>query len=177
MKKRWTAGLLAALLLSGIAAGCARSDRREDQGLKLWFPVAPGHERLSGAMDSRPYEGDDRSVPGLLAALLAGPPAEDTELCSLIPPGTRVLNYSLEGRVANVELSSPYAELVGVDLTLTDYCITLTLTQLSGVDGVRITVHGGGQTYRERQSLYPADVILAGAGQTPEPSGGAQDRQ
>ena len=103
----------------------------------------------------------------LLNALLAGPPADEVELTGIIPAGTRVLSWSLEDRVANVELSAAYAELVGVDLTLADYCITLTLAQLPGVDGVRVTASGAGQSYRERHVLYPGDVLFSGAEETP----------
>lgn len=166
--KKAIAGLLLAALLAGLALGCAAARREEDPGLQLWFPVDPALERASAALDACPYGGEDRSVPALLSALLAGPPEEHPELASIIPAGTRVLSWSLEDRVANVELSAAYAELVGVNLTLADSCITLTLTQLPGVDGVRVTVNGGGQSYRERPAMYPENVLFSGAEETPE---------
>ena len=66
-----------------------------------------------------------------------------------------------------IYMSAAYAGLVGVDLTLADCCITLTLAQLPGVDGVRVTASGGGQSYRDRQALYPEDVLFSGAEETP----------
>ena len=78
-----------------------------------------------------------------------------------------MLSWSLENRVASVELSAAYAEQVGVELTLADSCVTLTLAQLEGVDGVRITVNGGGQSYRERRPLYPEDMLFTGAEEVP----------
>ena len=77
------------------------------------------------------------------------------------------MSWSLENRVANVELSASFAELVGVELTLADYCVTLTLAQLDSVDAVRITVNGGGQSYRDRHPLYPEDVLFSGAEEVP----------
>ncbi|MDE6280861.1 MAG: GerMN domain-containing protein [Oscillospiraceae bacterium] len=165
MKKTAVWLLLAALVLA-LASACNRAGQEEDQGLKLWFPTDPDQERLSAALDSCPYQGESPSIPGLLAALLAGPP-ESSGLAPAIPAGTRVLSWSLDNRVVNVELSAAYAELVGIDLTLADYCITLTLTQLPGVDGVRITANGGGQSYRDRQALYPEDVLFSGAEEVP----------
>ena len=127
----------------------------------------PALNRLSAALDTCPYTGEERSIPALLAALLAGPPAEEPELVSLIPQGVRVLSWSLEDRVAHVELSAAYAGLAGVDLTLADYCITLTLAQLPEVEGVRVTVSGGGQSYRDREALYPGDVLFSGVEDAP----------
>lgn len=165
MRKRMAALLLAGALL-GLALGCS-AGRQEEEGLRLWFPVNPALGEVSAALGTCPYQGEGQTISGLLAALLAGPPAEAAELTSLIPPGTRVLSWSMENRVVSVELSAAYAELVGVNLTLTDYCVTLTLSQLAGVDGVRITVNGGGQSYRDRQVLYPEDVLFSGTEETP----------
>lgn len=168
--KKIAAWLPLAALLLALASGCAGPGQEVEEGLKLWFPTDPNQEQLSAALDSCPYQGEGQSIPSLLSALLEGPPQEVVELTSIIPGGTRVprvLSWSVENRVANVELSASYAELVGIDLTLADYCITLTLTQLPGVDGVRVTASGGGQSYRDRQALYPEDVLFSGEEEVP----------
>lgn len=162
--KNAVAKLLCAALWLALACGCAPAAPTEDEGLRLWF-LTQGRQ-LTAALDSCPYEGA-ATVPAMLDALLAGPPEEETELAAPIPAGTRVLSWSVEQRVAHVELSAAYAGLVGVDLTLADYCITLTLAQLPGVDGVRVTASGAGQSYRERHVLYPGDVLFSGAEETP----------
>ena len=165
--RKTTFRLLGSALLLALALGCAPAGQEEDGGLKLWFPADPAQGQLSAALDTCPYEGEDRSIPALLSALLAGPAADEQELISVIPAGTRVLGWSLENRIANVELSASYAGLVGMDLTLADCCVALTLTQLPGVDGVRVTVNGGGQSYRDRQVLYPEDILFSGAEEVP----------
>ena len=121
--KRSLARWLLAVLALGLAFGCAPS-RTEEPGLRLWFPVDPNLDRTSSALDACPYDGE-QTVPALLSALLAGPPAEEGDLVRFIPEGTRVLSWSLEDGVANVELSAAYAGLVGMELTLADCCITL----------------------------------------------------
>lgn len=164
---RRTLGRLAlAALALALALGCAPA-REEDRGLVLWFPVDPELNMVSAALDACSYQGEEHTIPALMSALLAGPPEEELELTSLIPAGTRVLSWSLEEGVASVELSAAYAGLVGVDLTLADCCITLTLAQLPGVEGVRVTVNGGGQSYRDRRVLYPEDVLFSGAEEAP----------
>lgn len=170
--RRTLVRMLAAALALALACGCAgaegKGEGEEERGMALWFPVNPELNQVSAALGTCPYEGEERTIPALLSALLAGPPAEEGELTALIPEGTsvRVLSWSLEDRVANVELSAAYAGLVGIDLTLADSCIALTLTQLPGVEGVRVTVNGGGQSYRDRRVIYPEDVLFSGAEET-----------
>lgn len=156
--------LLSAVLALALCAGCAPPAAPREEGLRLWFPTQG--RQLTAALDSCPYEGE-ATVPDMLSALLAGPPVEETGLTRSIPNETRVLSWSVEHRVANVELSADYAELVGVELTMADYCITLTLAQLPGIDGVRVTASGAGQSYRDRHVLYPGDVLFSGAEEVP----------
>lgn len=168
MRKRAFWG--AAALLLALAAGCAAPQEEAGGGLKLWFPAQPAQEgrELAAALDTCPYEGEEASIPGLLSALLAGPASEEAGLAHVFPPGTRVLGWSLENGVASVELSAAYGQLMGMDLTVADYCVTLTLTQLPGVNGVRIAANGGGQADREGRVLYPQDVLFSGAEEPPE---------
>lgn len=165
--RKTLARLLTAAAVLALAFGCAPVQEETHNGLKLWFPTDPALGKLSFALDTCPYGGEDQSIPGLLFALLSGPPEDELNMIPIIPEGTRLLSWSLENRVANVELSASYAELVGVELTLADYCVTLTLAQLDSVDAVRITVNGGGQSYRDRHPLYPEDVLFSGAEEVP----------
>ena len=75
MKKAIARLLLAALVLA-LAFGCADRNQEEPEGLYLWFPVNPALGEVSGILDACPYTGEDRSIPGLLSALLAGPPED-----------------------------------------------------------------------------------------------------
>ncbi len=157
MRKRIAALLSAALLL--LLAACGQGQTEAEGGLSLWFPS--GRDDLSSALTETDFEGEE-TVPAMMDALLAGPPA-DTELRPLAPAGTALLDWSVEDRVARVELSTPYAVLSGVDRSLADYCVALTLTQLSGIDGVRITVEG--QT--QGRVLRAGDVVFSGAEEEP----------
>ena len=161
MKKRIVC-LAAALLLALLAACRTQPQAAGDDGLRLWF-AAPGDRQrreVAAALGSAPYAGTE-SVPALLEALLAGPP-QDSELVSLIPPGTGVVRWSVEGRTARVELSGEYAGLSGIDRTIADYCVTLTLSQLSGVDRVELSAGDG-----SGRVLRTGDVIFSGAEEEP----------
>ena len=50
---------------------------------------------------------------------------------------------------------------------MADYCITLTLTQLDGVEEVCITANGSQLPYRDRQVFTAQDVMFTGAEEEP----------
>lgn len=161
MKKR-VVWLAAALLLALLAACLPQSEDGED-GLRLWFAV-PGDRQsrdVTAALGFAPYTGT-QSIPALMTALLSGPP-QDSELVSLIPPGTGMVRWTMEGRTAHVELSDAYARLSGIDRTIADYCVTLTLSQLSGVDRVELSAGDEGGV----RVLRVGDVIFSGAEEEP----------
>lgn len=97
----------------------------------------------------------------LVNSLLAGP--QDAAMKSPIPTGTSLQTLSVEGSRAQVDLSSAYGSLSGVALTMADYCITLTLTQLKDIYIVGITVRGRELAYRDSQSFSARDVLLSSA--------------
>ncbi len=157
--------LLAAAAGLSLLAGCA-SDQEEGEGLLLWFAADQSLQEVpTAALASQPYQGE-ASVPDLLAALLDGPEAGGG-LVSAIPAGTRLLDWRVEDGIVHVDLSQPYGDLVGVDLTVADYSIALTLTQLEGVDGVRITVNGSDPEGGGGRVLYAEDVVFSGVEEEP----------
>ena len=157
--------LMAAAAGLGLLAGCA-AEREEEEGLLLWFAADQSLQEVpTAALDTQPYQGE-ASVPDLLAALLDGPEA-GRGLVNAIPAGTRLLDWRVEDGIAHVDLSQPYGDLVGVDLTVADYSIALTLTQLEGVDGVRITVNGSDPEGGGGRVLYAEDVVFSGVEEEP----------
>ena len=81
-------------------------------------------------------------------------------LKSPIPAGTSLLSLKLQGGRATVDLSAGYASLSGVALTLADYAVTLTLTQVPEISSVKITVRGQELAYRDKQTFASRDVLL-----------------
>ncbi len=77
-----------------------------------------------------------------------------------VAPGAELVSLTLERRRVDVDFSRQYASLTDIDLTLADYCVTLTLTQLENVNAVSITA--GGQMLPQRRSriLTAADPLL-----------------
>ncbi len=87
--------------------------------------------------------------------------SEDLELRSPFPSGTSLQKLSVAGGRALVDFSAPYARLSGIDLSIADACLTLTLTQLDGIYAVHITANGRELPYRRTQLLTAADALLS----------------
>lgn len=134
-----------------------------DEGYALYFLVEE-YEDAAGAgalaAERVEIEGDDTRdiAQALVEKLLEGPTTEGFK--SAIPAGTSLLSLELQGRRAVVDLSARYRTLSGIALTLADYAITLTLTQLRDIQAVEITVRGHGIAYRDQQIFTGRDVLL-----------------
>ena len=161
--KRWMCLLLSAVLLL-LTVGCAQKSQGEAESYDLYFLEAEP-EMGGGALQAEKaylpeLEAADpeETAKGLMEALLQGP--LDMTLKSPIPAGTSLLSLKLQGGRATVDLSAGYASLSGVALTLADYAVTLTLTQVPEISSVKITVRGQDLAYRNKQTFASRDVLL-----------------
>ena len=90
-------------------------------------------------------------------------PQETAGYYSAAPQGTTLLGLELDGSHLTVDLSGAYSSLSGIFLTLADYCMTLTLTQVPGVKVVSVTVEGQELAYRDHQNFRAQDVLMTTA--------------
>ena len=144
MRRRLSLTAALVLLLSLLCACAAQHAQEMDEnGYELYFLSDPNSAGGGDAIRTQEkrltldgaMETED-CVRALMEALLAGP---DTLS----------------------DLSAQYARLTGIDLSLADYCITLTLTQLPNVNAVSIMADGRELPYRETQVLLSADTLLS----------------
>lgn len=163
MKGRVTLLFLAVLLLFG---GCGRETGKEESPYVLYFCSTADQ---GPALATQPYRGAERPSPeSLLTALLAGPDQE--ELSSPFPPRVTLVHWEWDEEtpgLLKVWLSEQYGGLTDISLTLADYCIVLTLSQLKGVETVEILTWGSSTSYRSHQVLMAEEVLL-----TDEAAGG-----
>ena len=143
--------LTAALALSG----CGPSGG--DSGVLLYF-CTDAQTHHGPAIQSQPYTGP--SGPGveeLVNALLAGPTQDG--LTSPFPQGLSLQSWELEDGLLTLNFSEQYGGLADISLTLADYCLVLTLSQVEGVDTVQI--QSAGHTYHSRShQTMKADEVL-----------------
>lgn len=160
MKHRLAALLLAAALL---LCGCGAVEKQPDAPTMQLYGLSgtPGGDAIAAVeVDWTSCAGLDtqRQAEVLLLQLLGG--CADPDYRSPIPSNVQLYSCQVEGSAAQVDLSAAYGQLSGIDLTIADYCITLTLTQLPGVSVVRITVDGRELAYRDHQLLLAREVLM-----------------
>lgn len=166
MKKRWIA-LTGLLLLATVACSAQVEGETETNTIDLYFST-PEYVVGGAAVVSESYtpsqEGD--MVEELVERLLAGP-MDTLSSESPFPMGVTLRSYTLEEEHLTIDLSERYGGLSGIDLTIADYCIALTLCQLEGVETVSITVEGEEIAFRSTQVLQADNIILTGAEEDP----------
>lgn len=158
---------LTALLLCALLTACAAAQQEtETQGYELYYladlSLAGGEDAIAASRTRYvPQEGEtsEDCARAMVEQLLTDP--EDGTLRSPVPAGTQLQSLKISGKRARLDLSGQYARLSGVDLTLADYCFTLTLTQLADVNAVTITAGGRELPYRTTQVLLAADTLLS----------------
>ena len=152
--RRLALGLTLALLLA--LPGCGAGESRSDA--LLYFCTTPEIHH-GPAIESQPYAGPaGPGVEELVDALLAGPTRED--LVSPFPQGLSLQSWALEDGLLTLNFSEQYGGLTDIALTLADYCLVLTLSQVEGVDTVQI--QSAGHTYHSRshQTLKAEEALL-----------------
>lgn len=154
------------LLLAAVCAACAPA---EDQPAENTYQLYFRENDLTASSGGDVFqtesvelgEGLDtaEAVEDLLEALLEGPRSE--LLRGTLPSSATLLSAKVENGRALVDFSAAYNTLSGVRLTMADYAVTLTLTQLPEISSVRITVQGQELAYRDKQVFTARDVLLS----------------
>lgn len=156
--------LFAAALLVLLSAACARPEEPEEgSGHLLYFlspeDAAPGGDAITGVRvelnlpeDADPAE----EAAAVVNALIQGAEGYGTLLKDVQLRGVSIL-----GRRAYVDFSPNYALLTGIELSLADYCVTLSLSQIEGISAVTITAAGRDLFYRDSAVLMGRDVLLS----------------
>lgn len=161
--KRWMTLLLLLCLL--MPAGCANDSWDDHTYLKLYYPAALEDSRGGDAISHVNIAWDDISqsdtqtqAEQVLALLMGG--CQAAHFTVPVPLGTLLHSCHVENGTAYVDFSQAYGSLSGMELTIADYCVALSLTQINGVDQVIITVEGQDLAYRDSQHFTAQDVLL-----------------
>ena len=163
---RRSGGLLLALAGLLLLSACALMEDGEEtppQGAyKVYYAVTGEQSRVRAVdWEYRVPSGED--VAAELAELVLTQP-EDPGLTSPAPAGTRLLSCQREEGQLRLDFSEQYGGLSGVELTVANSCLTLTLCQLEGVEEVSITVEGEPLPYQTMRTMGADDVLLPGTG-------------
>ena len=148
---------LPALALTLLLTGCSAPSG--DSGVQLYFRADPQQTTHGPAIAAQPYTGQGQpDVESLFAALMSGPTEDD--LVSPFPRGVTLLDWELSDGLLTLNLSEQYGGLTDVSLTLADYCIVLTMSQLDGVESVQIQSAGYQGQARDHTVLQAQEALL-----------------
>ena len=163
MKRKLIVLTALALVLLALA-GCGVV-QKEQEGLRLYYAASLDTHRGGDAIDSVTIDwdelpqGDQVARAESVLALLMGM-CQEKGFQSPIPAGTTLRSVSIIGGTACVDFSGSYGQLSGMALTIADYCVALSLTQLDGIYAVRITVNEQELAYRDNDLFLAGDVLL-----------------
>ena len=172
MRKRLVWTLLALLLLCTACTPTPAEEPAEGAYILYFVSAENRSDGAALATESRALPPEAEEAQGLLELLLSGPTG--ATLRSPFPAGTALRGVWVEEGVAYVDLSEGYGGLSGVDLTLADGCLVLTLCQLEGVDAVYLTVEGRPRPFRD-QVFTPGDFLMGNALPDPPPQEESQE--
>ena len=163
MKRKCIVLTALALVLLALA-GCGVV-QKEQEGLRLYYAASLDTHRGGDAIDSVTIDwdelpqGDQVARAESVLALLMGM-CQEKGFQSPIPAGTTLRSVTIIGGTACVDFSGSYGQLSGMALTIADYCVALSLTQLEGIYAVRITVNEQDLAYRDNDLFLAGDVLL-----------------
>lgn len=148
-----------ALLLVLLLALTACKTSFKNGGYQLYFRVDPESTTHGAAISSQAYPGkEEPGVEELFSALMNGPTQKG--LVSPFPQGVTLVSWELSDGLLTLNLSEQYGGLADVSLTLADYCLVLTMSQLAGVESVQIQSDGHTYHSRSHQSMTAQEAIL-----------------
>lgn len=165
--KRHTAAFLACMFLLAMLPACTQQKAASTTGKAyyLYYEIkdlstarggdAMGRERTS--VEPAATQNTRRLARTLINRLLEGPKTK--RLSAVIPEGTVLLSLQQDGEHITVNLSAAYGSLSGIELSMADYSIALTLVQIPGIQTVSVTVRGQELAYREIHNFSSSDVL------------------
>lgn len=158
-KQMIAALLILALLLTGCAA-----DHSSGHSLQLFYPSAEyeagGDVILSRAIDWDAQESGSAVEQVEQVVSLLQNRGGEMDFTSPIPSDAELLECSISGGLAVLDFSAAYGRLSGLDLTVADYCLTLSAAQIPGVHRVQILVEGEVLPAHGERTLSTEDVLL-----------------
>jgi germination protein M len=138
MKK--AAACLLSLILAVMLAGCAGFTGGQDQEAYYLYYISSGLNQVT----SLPYTPEHQDTENMIAEFVAmqQKAPEDEEAVLLLPEGTSIRDWSLDGETLTLNMSSSYAELSPSREILARAGLVRTFTQVSGVSRVRFMING-----------------------------------
>lgn len=158
--------LLSALTMWSVAGCAVNSQLPEGETLGIYYAADPDSVRGGDILTAAQVDWQEQAElspeeqsRAALALLLGGCRAEG--FVSPLPRGTQLLSCTVDNGRAEVDFSAAYGQLSGMKLSIADYCVTLTLTQIGGIYSVHILVNGQELAYRSDSVFLASDALFS----------------
>lgn len=132
--KRFAAIMTLCLLC--FITGCQRGNA-PDVPVKFYYPNATiSYGTEEGLLSYELREGLNKSAENSISEYLNGP--KDNSFLNPFPKNTVLTKYELRDNTVFVTLSDSYATLTGLDLSIANTCLSMTVLELTGAVSVSI---------------------------------------
>ncbi len=145
----------AAMLL--LLCGCRNTDIQTEKST-IAFYYRTNLDELqdkTSALGTQPYSysTDEINLSRLLVDYFAGPSSDELE--TAFPKGTAAAECSQKDNLLIVRLSGDYARMSGIDKTIANACLTLTVTQINGIE--RLCILAGSEAEPADGNTFSAE--------------------
>ena len=110
------------------------------------------------APEIRESDGFQDNLTALLNRYIQGP--QSPELVNVFPKGSWVLSVSVSEELVLVHLNHAFSQLSGMNLTIACACMTKTVTDLTGVQTVRISAEVGNLGGAQYITVYGDEIVF-----------------
>lgn len=130
------------IALSVLTAGCAAQSvsTANAESISVYRVQRADSRQDSGLVKAEPLVLDTDENPVLQAAEALAETPTNAKLQSSLPAGVKLLSAEQKNNSVTVYANSDYLDVSGIDKTIMDACITLTMCSVEGVDSVSICV-------------------------------------
>lgn len=157
--KKLLAWILIVSLLFTLAACGAKTEERVNPISFYYKNRDVSYNSEFGVIYPLPVDLDDRNIAisELISRYLEGPDEEFLE-CPF-PPGTILSECTWIDGLLTIILTDEFSTLNTLDLTIAMACLTMTMSQIEGVDAVIVDTVGGNLSFR-REPMTPEDFVF-----------------
>ena len=125
------------ICLTLFAAGC-KNGSVINLPIKFYYPNATlSYGTQEGLFSNELREGSNKTAQESISEYLKGP--SDHAFSNPFPTNTILLEYELKDDTAYLILSDNYAQLTGLDLSIANTCLSMTVLELTGALSVSIS--------------------------------------
>lgn len=149
--------ILLILLLAILLCSCGKDGSGNfESSLSVYRPVKVEYRTDGELVRPEKVSLDENADPIQGAAYAISALSGNNNLDNILPDGVEIVSAEQSGKIAKVTMNAAYRALSGMEKTLTDYCITLTMCSIPQIDYVSFYV--GSDLIESR--LKASDVVM-----------------